>query len=86
MHVLDRTKSGALDRDIIFKCTGSYLIVRLYRNRSGRMKLTNRGQAGLIVFERMDSQRLVSKHEIPERFHDQLRMVNRGVSNGSRLV
>ena len=47
------------------------------------MKFTNRGQAGLMVFERMDSQRLVSKFEIPEKFHDQLQMVNRGVRNGS---
>ena len=58
---LDRSKSGALDRDIIFKRAVSYLSGRLYRNRSGHMKLTNRGQAGLIVSERMDSQLLVSK-------------------------
>ena len=50
------------------------------------MKFTNRGQAGLIVSERMDSQHLVFKIGIPEKFHDQLRMVNRGVRNGSRLV
>ena len=76
MHVLDRTKSGALAREIIFKHTGSYLIGRLYRNRSGHIKFTNRDQAGVIVYECMNSQGLVSKLEIPEKFHDQLGMVN----------
>ena len=33
----------------------------------------------------MDSQHLVSKLEIPVKFHDQLRMANRGVRNGSHL-
>ena len=85
MHVSDRTKSGTLDRDIIFKRTGSYVIGRLYHSISGHVKFTNRDQAGLIVSERMDSQRLVSKLGIPEKFHDQLRLAHRGARNGSPL-
>ena len=49
--------------------------------------MTNRIQAEQIINvpERLDSQHLVSKLEIPVKFHDQLRMAHRGARNGSRL-
>ena len=70
--------------DIIFKRTGSISLGDSIVK--DHMTFTNSGQAGFIVSERMDSQRLVSKIEIPEKFHDQQRMFNRGVRNGSHLV
>ena len=44
---------------------------------------TDRIRAQQIVSERIDSYHPVSKPKISEKFHDQLRMVNRGVRNGS---
>ena len=92
LGVLDRAKSGTTVviilhsiGIIIFERTWSYLNGRLLRNWSGHKKLTHRIQAEQIVPERMDSQHLVSKFEIPVKFHDQLRMAHHGARNGSHL-
>ena len=45
------------------------------------MKLTNLIPVEQIISESMDLQHFVYKLEKPEKLHDQLRMVNRGIHN-----